>query len=260
MRSILVYADRGAAMEARLATAMAIARANQGHVTVLVDTPVTRFIAMDPMGGSYLATDALKQALEEDDAQAAAIEQQLSRDDVPFDVIRSEGEPVDALAAAARLADLVILSRGSGLAGELALASRTPVLVIDDSAGLAVPLASTCVAWDGGDESAHALRAAVPLLATAGAVHVITVKEKPGGFPATDALRYLSRHGIKAELHELARSGSTEETIATAVTRLQASVLVMGAYGKSRMREYFFGGVTRYFVEECASPALLLAH
>ena len=260
MRSILVYADRGAAMEARLATAMAIARASQGHVTVLVDTPVTRFIAMDPMGGSYLATDALKQALEEDDAQAAAIEQQLSRDDVPFDVIRSEGEPVDALAAAARLADLVILSRGSGLAGELALASRTPVLVIDDSAGLAVPLASACVAWDGGDESAHALRAAVPLLATAGAVHVITVKEKPGGFPATDALRYLSRHGIKAELHELARSGSTEETIATAVPRRQASVLVLGAYGKSRMREYFFGGVTRYFVEECASPALLLAH
>ena len=89
MRSILVYADRGAAMEARLATAMAIARASQGHVTVLVDTPVTRFIAMDPMGGSYLATDALKQALEEDDAQAAAIEQQLSRDDVPFDVIRT---------------------------------------------------------------------------------------------------------------------------------------------------------------------------
>ena len=34
----------------------------------------------------------------------------------------------------------------------------------------------------------------------------------------------------------------------------------MGAYGKSRMREYLFGGVTRYFLEESAKPALLLAH
>ena len=42
-------------MEARLETALAIARANQGHITLLVDTPVVRYVAMDPMGGSYVA-------------------------------------------------------------------------------------------------------------------------------------------------------------------------------------------------------------
>lgn len=260
MRSILVYADRGAAMDARLETALAIARVNNGHVTVLVDTPVTRFIAMDPMGGSYLAADALKQALADDDAQAADIDARLKNEDVPFDIIRSEGDPVDALAAAARLADLVVLSRSTGLAGELALVSRAPVLVVEEGSGLAMPLGAVCIAWDGGDESANAIRTAVPLLVGCGGVHVVTVKEKPGGFPATDALRYLSRHGIKAELHELVRTGSTEETIAAAVARLQGQLLVMGAYGKSRMREYFFGGVTRHFVEESEGPALLLAH
>lgn len=260
MRSILVYADRGSEMPTRLETALSLARATDGHVTVLVDTPVARYVAMDPMGGSYLASDALKQALEDDDAQAAAIEAQLKVQDVSFDVIRSEGEPIDVLAAAARLADIVVLSRSSGLVGELALAARTPILALQDGVAITAPLERACIAWDGGDEAAHALRAAAPLLAGCAEVHVLTVKEKPGGFPATEAVRYLSRHGVTAELHELVRTGSTEETLASAVARLRGQLLVMGAYGKSRMREYFFGGVTRYFVEECPSPALLLTH
>jgi nucleotide-binding universal stress UspA family protein len=260
MRSILVSADRLPGMDARLETALSIARAHQGHITLLVDTPVVRYVAMDPMGGSYVATDALKQAMADDDAAAGKLEERLSREDVPFDVVRSEAEPVDALAKAARLADLVIVSRASGLAGDLALSSRTPVLALGEKTVLPSPLASACIAWDGGDEAACALRHAVPLLAGCPSVKVITVAEKPGGFPPTEALRYLSRHGIKAELDELPRRGSTEETLDVAVSRTGADVLVMGAYGKSRMREYLFGGVTRYFLDKQDGPALLLAH
>jgi nucleotide-binding universal stress UspA family protein len=260
MRSILIYADRGPAMAARLGTGLAFARANGGHVTVLVDTPVTRFMAMDPMGGSFLATDALQQALSDDDAHAKLIEQQLSGGDIPFDVVRSEAGPVDALARAARLADMVVLSRSTGLAGEVALVCRTPVLVVEDSTTLPVPVANACVGWDGGDEAAHALRSAVPVLQNCGAVHIVTVQEKLGGRPGADALRYLSRYGIRAELHEMQRTGTTEETIAAAVQQVNGQLLVMGAYGHSRMRQYFFGGVTRYFLEQCSAPALLLTH
>jgi nucleotide-binding universal stress UspA family protein len=161
---------------------------------------------------------------------------------------------------AARLADLVIVSRASGLAGDLALSSRTPVLALGEKAILPTPLGVACVAWDGGDEAACALRHAVPLLVDCEKVQVVTVAEKPGGFPPTEALRYLSRHGVKAELNELPRRGSTEETLAVAVGQAGADVLVMGAYGKSRMREYLFGGVTRYFLDRQDGPALLLAH
>lgn len=260
MRSILVYADRGPGMSARLETALSLARVTNGHVTLLVDTPVARYVAMDPMGGSYVASDALKQALADDDANAAALEAHLTREDVPFDVIRSEAEPVEALAKAARMADIVILSRSSGLAGELALVSRAPVLVLAEDQPLAFPLNSACIGWDGGDEAALALRHAARLLGGCDSVKVLTVKEKPGGFPATEAVRYLSRHGIAAELEELTRRASTEETLAAAVTSAGAQVLVMGAYGKSRMREYLFGGVTRYFLDKQDGPALLLAH
>ena len=260
MRSILVNADRRPGMDARLETTLSLARATNGHVSVLVDTPVARYISMDPMGGSYVASDALKQAMADDDANAATIETRLQKEGVPFDIIRSEAEPVEALAKAARLADVVVLSRSGGLAGELALLSRTPVLVLPDEAPLAVPVGKAFIAWDGGDEAAHALRSSAPLLTSCDSVEVVTVTEKPGGFPPTDALSYLSRHGVKAELNELPRRGSTEETLAVAVARSGADLLIMGAYGHSRVREYLFGGVTRYFLEEADGPALLLTH
>ncbi len=260
MRSILVYADRGESSSAALEAGLSLARAAGGHLSVLVDTPVQSYVAMDPLGGSYFAADALNQALAADDARAKAIEAGLARQDVPFDVRHSDASPVDALAAAARLADLVVVSRSSGLAGELALTARTPVLVLSDRGEGKLPPEVACIAWDGGNEAALALRSSVPLLAGCRSVHVVTVSEKTGGFPATGAMNYLSRHGIKAELVELVRDGSTAETLAAAVDRAGAALLVMGAYGRSRMREYLFGGVTRHFLEAAQSPALLLAH
>jgi Universal stress protein UspA and related nucleotide-binding proteins len=260
MKSILVNADRKPGNDARIDTALALARRAGGHVTVLMDTPVARYIAMDPMGGSYLASDALETARGEDDAACAQIEAKLARGDVAFDILRSEDDPINALATAARLADLTIVSRSGGLAGELALASSTPVLVLADERTMEFPVRRACIAWDGGEQVAAALRASVPLLESAQVVKVITVTEKPGGFAGADALRYLSRHGIHAEFEECERQGSTEETLAKAVSQSHAELLIMGAYGKSRMREFLFGGVTAYFLDEAQAPALLMAH
>jgi len=260
MRSILINADRKPGMESRLELATGLARHTGGHLTVLVDTPASRYIAMDPMGGSYVIADALDKAREDDDAAAKAIETILARQDVPFDLIRSEDEPVSALAIAARLSDLVIVSRESGIAGALAMEARVPVLALPDPCTITLPPRVACIAWDGGDQAAAALRASVPFLLDCPQVKVISVIEKAGGFPATDALRYLSRHGISAELEEHERRGSTEETLAVAVSRAKADVLVMGAYGKSRMREFLFGGVTAYYLTEAGGPALFLMH
>jgi len=260
MRSILVLADRSSAMDNRLESALDLARSRDAHLTVLIDTPVTRYYAMDPLGGGYIATDALQQALAADDGFAREIEARLGSQDVPFDVLRSEDETVPAVAEAARLADLVVVSRSSGIAGEIALTAHTPVLVLEDVRRLAFPIERACIAWDGGDEAAMALRGAVPILADAGEVRLMVVVEKDRGRSVDEALRYLSRHGVKAELDMLERSGSTEATLAAATTRVQAQLLVMGAFGHSRMREYLFGGVTRHFLEESAGPALLLAH
>jgi nucleotide-binding universal stress UspA family protein len=115
------------------------------------------------------------------------------------------------------------------------------------------------VAWDGSAESAHALRAAVPLLARASAVSLVTITEKEARFPATDALRYLSRHGIHADYAERPRGALTvEEALDQSADSLGADFVVMGAYGHSRVRETLFGGVTRYMIDGARRPLLLM--
>jgi len=61
MRSILVQGGRDAGMGARLDTAMALARVHDGHLTVLIDTPVDKYVTVDPYGGAILAREALPQ-------------------------------------------------------------------------------------------------------------------------------------------------------------------------------------------------------
>lgn len=260
MRSILVHADASPAGKVRIECGLSLARMTGGHVTLLVDTPITRFVAVDAMGGGTVAVDAIKEAISEDDAFARELDAHLAREDVPCNVLRAEIEPVDALANAARLADVTIVSRTDPLATDLPLATRSAVLAVNIDKPMSFPLGKVAIAWDGSVESAYALRCAVPILAGASDVTLITVEDVPTAFPATDALAYLSRHGISADLRVLQRLGAVEETLARELVLLQSELLVMGAFGHSRLRELLFGGVTRYFLEDPGGPALLLAH
>ena len=260
MRSILVHAERGAAGAARIETALSLARMTSGHATLLIDTPVMRYTTIDGMGGSNVATEALREAVAEDDDFAQASSARLANEDVPYTVLRAEVEPLDALASAGRLSDVVVVSRADPIAGDLPLAVRCPVLAVNDDHMLTFPLDCACVAWDGSAEAAAALRAAVPLLAGCPKVTVLTVEGAPAEWPGTEALEYLSRHGVSAEQRVLSRQGTTEEALARELQACGGQLLVMGAFGHSRMREFLFGGVTRSFLSYEGAPALLLAH
>jgi len=154
---------------------------------------------------------------------------------------------------------VVVVARREALASDLPLAVRCPVLAVNSDEPLDFPLARVAVAWDGSAEAANALRSAVPLLGGA-EVTVVTVQDAAADFPATEAVAYLSRHGVKADLRVVQRSGAVEETISRELAQLRPQLLVMGAFRHSRLREFLFGGVTRYFIEEPGGPALLLAH
>lgn len=260
MRSILVHSDASPAGTARVETALSLARMTRGHVTLMVDTPITRYVAIDAMGGGTVAAEAMREAIAEDDQFARKIDARMAREDVSCDVIRAEAEAVDAMADAARLADIVIVARRESLASDLPMVIRSPVLAINDDAPLCFPLTKAAVAWDGSAEAAFALRGAMALLAGCAEVTVLTIEDAPGDFPATEAVAYLSRHGIKAEQQVVQRLGAIEETLARELVLLESQVLVMGAFKHSRLREFLFGGVTRYFLENPTGPALLLAH
>jgi len=260
MRAIVVDARPGPAGQVRIETALALARHCGGHVQLVVDTPVDSYVALEGMGGSLLLAEPLREAMAGDDAFAARIDAHLARGDVCCDVLRAETTPVEAMTSAALLADVAIVSRHDPIAADLPMAGGGPVLAVNDDRVLTFPLGRVAVAWDGEASAAKALRASLPLLASAGAVIVLAVADRPEACPATDVVRYLSRHGVAAELCPLVRAGTVEATLAAALAAQPVDLLVMGAYGHSRLREFLLGGVTEHFLASAVAPALLLAH
>ena len=120
------------------------------------------------------------------------------------------------------------------------------------------------VAWNGSAEGAHALRAAMPLLACSCKVTLACVIEADErarfDLPSTDGAKYLARHGIDCEIVEIPRGeASIADTLFSAAQMRECGLMVMGAYGHSRLAELLLGGVTRQMLSEPQMP-VLLAH
>lgn len=259
MRSILCPIDGAKTLDDRLETALGLARAMQGHVSVQIASPFAELAVWEPFGGAALTAEVIEQVRREDTALAARVDARLAPQDVPFDVAQTAQAPIPAAYAGARFADVVVTSLADPLVEELVLGVRSPVLAVPKGTELTDYSQPVMIAWDGGIEAAHALRAAVPILALAGAVHIVTVDEKPDALPALDAASYLSRHGIHAEVHSVTANGPIAATLVDTARRLGAGLIVMGLFGRSRLRELLLGGVSRAMLDNSTVP-LLLAH
>lgn len=266
MRAILVHAGHDANSDNRLQSALNIARATVGHVTMHINTPITAYVTMDPFGGSHVLSDIMVELRARAEALAATLETQLSSEDVPWSIELSEADLVDALVGNARLADLIVMSLGQSApalatrppVGAVAIGARVPVLALPDNVQFS-PGGAAMVAWNGSQEAAHALRAALPLLKRADAVHVVMIAERDQPFPAEDAAAYLSRHDVHAMVHEREAGLQTvEEALMAIGDELGATLCVMGAYGHSRLRETMFGGVTKFAIDAGTRPLLLV--
>lgn len=259
MRSILCPIDNSPSLDNRVETALALARAVDGHATFQIATPFAQMAVWEPFGGATISAVALREVKEADDKLRSDIEARLSHQDVAFDVEVADAGRIEAVAGASRFADVIVASLDDPLVEELALGARCPVLAVPLGAPMLVFDGPVLIAWDGGHEAANALRAAVPLLRLASEVHILTVREKSEDFPAADAACYLSRHGVHAEIHAEEPSGSIADTISAVARRVGAGMVVMGVYGHSRLRELLMGGVSRTMLDHSKVP-LLLAH
>lgn len=259
MRSILCPIDASQSLDDRVETALALARAVDGHVTFQIATPFAQMAVWEPFGGASISAAAIAEVRETDEKLRHDMEARLSHQDVAYDVDVVDAGRIEGMAGAARFADVIIASLDDPLVEELALGARSPVLAIPRGAPMLVFDGPVLLAWDGGHEAANALRAAIPLLRLASVVHLVTVREKGDDFPAGDAARYLSRHGIHAEVHEEEVNGSVAFTITETARRVGAGMVVMGVYGHSRLRELLMGGVSRTLLDRSVLP-LLLAH
>jgi nucleotide-binding universal stress UspA family protein len=149
----------------------------------------------------------------------------------------------------------------TNLIEEVLVNSGRPLLIVPRS--VPRPLLETVVVgWKESAASARAIAAASPLLRFARRVVIINVAEdnSPGLEALDRARQQLAWHKVTAETLRLGDGIATAETLLPrAVADLNAGLLVVGAFGHSRLRETVFGGVTRSLVKR-ADVTIFIAH
>ncbi|MFN3514980.1 MAG: universal stress protein [Phenylobacterium sp.] len=179
-------------------------------------------------------------------------------------------EVASRVAREARLHDLCLIPIGAREDGQRAVAeavvfgSGQPTLLFRPGvADLKREFALALVAWDGGRPAARALTDALPLLARAEEVRVLTVlNEKPDAVAglAAEAVRRLRAHSIEAVPVEVdAKRRAIGRVLDDYAAAEGADLLVMGAFGRSRLREFILGGATEHVLHDPKVP-LLLSH
>jgi nucleotide-binding universal stress UspA family protein len=163
-------------------------------------------------------------------------------------------------------ADLTVMGRpghGNGLARsdiEAALSGGRPMLIAPRWLSTS-RTGCAFVCWKETAEAARALSAALPLLARAERVVVVSVSEgaQDTDEPLRAVARHLALHGIAAEHRLLARERSVGDVLEAAAGAFDADLIVLGAYGHSKAREFVFGGCTRTFLGRASVPVLMMA-
>jgi nucleotide-binding universal stress UspA family protein len=143
----------------------------------------------------------------------------------------------------------------------LALESGRPVLVVPNVGRYPELGRNVVIAWKPGRESARAVFDALPLLQTAEKVQILEVKARGQAdsalAPDTTIAASLARHGLKPTVRStIAADISVGDEILSRLADESADLLVLGAYGHSRFREFVFGGVTRHIARHMTVPTL----
>jgi nucleotide-binding universal stress UspA family protein len=213
----------------------------------------------DISGISYVPPDVFDDEQAESDAELNGAEAEFrgvfTGADVEWRSSMSNALPADYIVEQARQADLLMTGMTPGKAdptrasaSDLVMHSGRPVLVVP-RAPLTPCLDHVLVAWKDTREARRAALDALPLLKHATHVTVVEMAADEDTAAAqqhvADVSRWLARHGVSAEVIAAASSDDDAAQLESLARKLGANLIVAGAYGHSRLREWAFGGVTR---------------
>jgi nucleotide-binding universal stress UspA family protein len=232
----------------------------------VVDEPGVCAPAMAPIGGGAFKEhrDEVLLARAHERVDEWIEEFRRRAGDLPARAYKVVGDPRDRLVAEAQRFDLLVLGRETHFKfatqadpcdtlRQVLRDSPRPVVAVPES-----PTAgrSTIVAYDGSLQAARAAYAfQASGLAIAGPVHIVGVGNDPSA--AGRAVEFFAGHGVVATPHLIPPAASPAAVLQGAAGRLDAGLIVMGAYGQSVLREFFLGSVTRTLLREAAVPLFL---
>lgn len=261
--------------EVRIAHAAMLARTFDAHLTGLHVHQLPDVLSItDPSGSSFLQ-ELLKQSIDKALLAGEELRARLAETGIGYELRRLdayEGEAGRQLASEARQSDLFVGTRPYGdpnrqqwIEEAVLFESGRPCLFVPPGYGRHAAYANVLIAWKDTREAARAVADAMPFLDKARSVVVAIVNDGPvateeqADAPDEDVGRLLSRHGIKAEVHVIDGWTNVGAALLNEVVRTAADLVVMGAYGHSRYREWLIGGATRDVLSSAAVP-VLVAH
>jgi nucleotide-binding universal stress UspA family protein len=271
-RTILTHVAPGPGPQAAIDLACSVARRGDGLVRGLaVGLP-----QMPVSSEAGLADSGFAETLFEDfeTTFAAAAEDftaRARRAQVGYELRASRSPPTLSLIDASSGADLTVLGRIDPADAhpafrvaldDVLLHAAGPVLVATQSP---IDFVHVLVAWRKTPECARAITAALPLLRFAARVDLLRVLEGHGSAAEdaayADALDRLHRHDVQAHPAIIPANGlRVADCLLREASRRAVTLVVLGAYGHARLREWVLGGVTHDLLHAGTAPALLFAH
>jgi nucleotide-binding universal stress UspA family protein len=284
IKTILVPATGSNTDDAVFMSALAVARAFEAHIDfvhVRVDAgTVAATMATD--GSAAMITglvDRMEQEADQREAKAKQLFQRFcAREGLPTDEpapgqpgpsaqwVRQIGDEPYWVAEYGRAADLLVIGRPTGGDGvsidtiEAALLESGRPVLISPAAPFAALPETIVIAWKAAPEAARAVTAAMPLLSTAKQILILTVAEELGvsDEAAARLATNLGRHGLQISARHLPPDASGVADTLLAAAANEGALVVMGAYGHSRLREWIFGGFTQHVLRGAEVPVLMM--
>jgi nucleotide-binding universal stress UspA family protein len=282
IRTMLIPLTTELSSEPLLDAALLVAKRLNGHIRALFIQPHPD-AAFAYLPDVILAAGITREVIERETLEAAAAAKDRfvdwrKRNDVPdtagarLDSCFASwserlGDIETVVARFGRVSDLIVVPRpsSSSVQGQrcfdaAVFESGRPTLVIGEK----LPFAITdhvMIAWNGSLEASRAVLGAMPLLHLAGRVSIFAAPQfESEGIDVADLTEALHWHGIRAgHVSGHRDERSTGPALVSAAVEQQATMIVMGAYTHSRLRQSFLGGVTRHLLAHAPVP-LLMSH
>lgn len=272
-KSILSYTDSEAGPESHVSLAIDLTRRFDAHLTIAAlgcdpDAPPSAF---GEFPGIEMA-DVFAESRERAEAMAGKVGELIEREGIRGDgtaLVSTYSALSRAFGRRARFSDLVVLAQPAAPTEHHEAMNLIEGALFDGDAAALVcpenvsrmPGERVVIGWNGDREALRAVRRALPFLRGAARVEIAIIEPTGSdGDPGADLAVFLARHGIGGEITTHPLGGrSVSEVFRQRVTDCDADLLVMGAYGHSRFREYVIGGATRDVLQSAPVP-VLMAH
>jgi nucleotide-binding universal stress UspA family protein len=272
LKDLLVHVDNDPACGTRVDVAVALAAAHGAHLTGL-------HVPEAPPLPGYVEIELPPSLREEVRRRQEELARQAEdrfhgrarRREVRGEWRLERGDIVGTMKLHARYADLTVVGQGidlkeaphdlAFLPEELALGVGRPVLVVPRYGTFETVGERVLIAWNGSREATRAVHDALPLLTRATKVTVLSIDpEQDSGsrVPSADITLHLTRHDVRAEADStVALDLAVGDVLLSRAADLGADLIVMGAYGHSRVREMVLGGATRHILQHMTVPVLM---